>query len=223
MSAARLPVQYRAQVHGNTLVGYAAVYNRRAPIRGAWEAIAPGAFDEVLRRGADVCALVDHDPSKLLGRTASGTLRLRSDTRGLAFEVELPDTSYAHDVRALVARGDLRGASFGFLPGADTLSVASDGRHLRTHTSVARLVDVSVVTMPAYEDTSVGFAPARPLAVVGRSAQLDNRTQMLLIRHRVRQREELRRARLAAAQRRQHETLLRQYGASRLTNPRRTA
>lgn len=163
----RLQVEHRARVRSdNTLYGYAAVYGQRAQVRGGgWEVMARGAFDETLRRRDDVVALVDHNTSLLLGRLSNGTLRLRSDTRGLAFEVDLPDTSYAHDVREMIRRGCLRGCSFGFLPGTDTYAMSSDGRQVRTHTSVRQLIDVSVVTLPAYAGTSVGLR--KPLAAVG--------------------------------------------------------
>jgi hypothetical protein len=152
----RLCAELRAaEVTGNTLAGHAAVFGQVAQLRGGYEAVAAGAFDEVLARDDDVVALRDHNPSMLLGRRAAGTLRLATDDAGLYFEVDLPDTSYARDVRELVARGDLRGASFGFLPGKDELGHAPDGRQLRTYTSIRRLLDVSVVTLPAYDGTDV--------------------------------------------------------------------
>lgn len=171
-----------AEVAGNKLAGYAAVYDQATQIRGGWESIAAGAFDASLARGDDVVALRDHDPALLLGRTSSGTLRLSADDKGLTFEVDLPDTAYARDVRELVGRGDLAGASFGFLPGEDEIRVAGDGRQLRTHTSVKRLLDVSVVALPAYEGTSVAL----------RSLELfpapDRRSQLIRARHRARTR-----------------------------------
>jgi HK97 family phage prohead protease len=179
----RLHAELRAaEVSGNTLAGHAAVFGQTAQIRGGYERIAPGAFDEALARGDDVVALRDHDPSLLLGRTSSGTLRLGVTAAGLAFEVDLPDTAYARDVRELVARGDLAGASFGFLPGLDEVGTAPDGRQIRTHTSVSRLIDVSVVAIPAYDGTSVvlrhlTFDPAP-----------DRRTQLIRARHRAHRR-----------------------------------
>lgn len=169
-----------AEVAGDTLAGHAAVFGQHAQIRGGWEAIGPKAFDEVLARDDDVVALRDHDPGQLLGRRSSGTLRLATDTDGLAFEVDLPDTSYARDIRELVARGDLRGASFGFLPGKDEITRAPDGRQLRTHTSIDRLLDVSVVALPAYGGTSV------TLRSQTFDTTLDNRTRLILARHRAR-------------------------------------
>ena len=152
----RYAVETRAEVAGNRLRGYAAVFGPMARIGNEWESIAPGAFDEALKRD-DVVALVNHDASQLLGRTAAGTLRLGTDSHGLEFEVDLPSTRIGDDVREYVARGDLRGSSFGFIPGDDELSVAQDGRRHRTHTAVRQLVDVSVVTLPAYTDTEVSL------------------------------------------------------------------
>lgn len=174
----RLAVELRAEVSGNTLTGHAAVFGQVAQIRGGYEAIAPQAFDEVLARDDDVVALRDHNPTLILGRRANGSLRLSTDTEGLAFEVDLPDTSYAEDVKRLVAGGYLRGASFGFLPGKDELGTLNS-RQLRTHTSVSRLLDVSVVTLPAYAGTDVALRSI-PLST------LDQRTQLLLARHRAR-------------------------------------
>lgn len=177
----RLGCQLRAaDVTGNTLSGHAAVFGQVAPIRGGYEAIAAGAFDAVLKRGDDVVALRDHDPALLLGRTSAGTLRLDVDGDGLAFEVDLPDTTYARDVRELVARGDLAGASFGFVPGKDEVGTAPDGRQLRTHTSIQRLIDVSVVALPAYEGTSVTL---RHLTFDSPNVRRD---QLIRARHRAR-------------------------------------
>ena len=173
----RFHAELRSQVAGDTLVGHAAVFGQLAAIRGGYEAIGRNAFDEALGRGDDVVALRDHNPALLLGRTASGTLRLEVDDDGLAFEVDLPDTAYAHDVRELVRRGDLAGASFGFLPGADTLDRAPDGKQVRTHTSVKRLLDVSVVAMPAYAGTDVTL---RHFVFDGP----DRRDQLIRARHR---------------------------------------
>lgn len=156
----------RAEVTSEgVLRGYAAVYDqpttRQSDFAGT-ESIARGAFDGVL--GGDVLGLVDHDVSKVLGRTAAGTLRLSSDDHGLAFEIDLPDTSVARDVRALVARGDITGMSFS----------AQTGEIERTqggvvHRTFRRLIDVSVVTMPAYEGTEV---LARNAAATRRREQL---------------------------------------------------
>jgi HK97 family phage prohead protease len=145
-----LATAIRAQ--GRRLVGYAATFGTPAEIEGRFtETIARGAFADTLNKREDVLALVDHDASKLLGRTASGTLRLNEDTRGLAFEVDVPPTTLGNDVLAMAERGDLGGMSFGFRTLADHWTDQRT-RELRA----VQLVEVSVVhAFPAYPSTVV--------------------------------------------------------------------
>lgn len=158
----RFYTELRAEMDGNRLVGHAAVFGQHARLAGGWEQLAPTAFDQALGSPeTDVRALLNHDPTLLLGRQSAGTLNLSTDEEGLRFELDLPDTSYARDLRELVRRGDLTGASFGFVPGEDDLSRAPDGRQLRTHTSVAKLIDVSPVTFPAYDGAHVALRCVR--------------------------------------------------------------
>ena len=90
MDAARYPdgTERRAacemRAAGRRLEGYASVFNTEARVGGFRETVRPGAFRASLAGGRDMLALVDHDPGKLLARTASGTLRLAEDSRGLA-------------------------------------------------------------------------------------------------------------------------------------------
>lgn len=97
-------------------------------------------------------ALRDHDPTRILGRTKSGTLRLGSDSKGLPFEIDLPDTTEGRDTLALAERGDLGGCSFAFdVPtGGDVWT--GDRRELRAVT----LHEISIVShWPAYPGTIV--------------------------------------------------------------------
>src|SRR5215204_250833 len=123
---------------GRTLHGYAAVYNVDSDDLGGFrERIAPGAFRNVL--DSDVRALLNHDPSQVLGRTKSGTLRLFDEQRGLRFEIDLPDSPLGENVRASVARKDIDGASFRFQ--VDRESWDGD---LRTVETVKALKDITV-------------------------------------------------------------------------------
>lgn len=158
MSLIRFGVELRAELSGGKLHGHAAVFEQMAELPGHLEQMARSAFTRTLKdKTTDVRALFNHDPSLLLGRQSSGTLRVGVDAEGLEFEVDLPNTSAGNDVRELAERKDLTGASFGFIPDEDEWSAAPDGRRLRTHTSVARLVDVSPVTFPAYDGASVSM------------------------------------------------------------------
>ena len=135
---------------GRRLVGYAARFGVQTNIGSFRERIAPGAFTESLASGRDILALVDHDPKALLGRTRSGTLTLREDDDGLAFDLALPDTRAAADLLALAERGDIGGMSFGFVAKDDHWT--GDLRELRA----VELHEISVVqSWPAYEATSI--------------------------------------------------------------------
>lgn len=146
--------EMRAGDSGQTLAGYAAVFNSDADIGGWWiERISPGAFADAI--STDVRALVDHDHGRLIGRTTAGTLRLREDSRGLAVEIDLPDTSDGRDVGTLVSRGDLSGMSFGFVVTKQSWDETVDPP-VRTIEKVD-LHEVSVVAFPAYDATEIAL------------------------------------------------------------------
>lgn len=153
----RLNVELRsASLDGNTLKGVAHVTGQRALVNGRYEEFSAEAFNEVMNRSdTDVRAFYNHNTDMLLGRQSNGTLRLEMEDGGLAFSIDLPNTSYGNDIRELVKRGDLDQASFGFLPGKFEFDKASDGIQIRRHTSVRELIDVSPVPLPAFSGTSV--------------------------------------------------------------------
>lgn len=165
-----LAVEIRAK--GRTLEGYAATFNNPADIGGRFvETIARGAFASSLRDKGDILALVDHDPGRVLARTRSGTLKLAEDTRGLAFTLDIPDTSHGRDVLALAERGDLGGMSFGFTAVDEHRD--GDRRELRG----VELHEISVVlAWPAYDGTIVHArsfeAPAPFRSYAGRALKL---------------------------------------------------
>jgi HK97 family phage prohead protease len=148
---------------GNKLAGYAAVYNAPSlplTIRGVnggrpfTERVAPGAFDRSL--AGNVSLLIGHDRRELLANTRSGLLQLRSDERGLAYEVELPDTQKARDVRALVESGVLTEMSFGFYVRSDSWKGTD-----RTLLDVD-LREVSIVENGAYPQTTAEARTHQP-------------------------------------------------------------
>lgn len=141
------PFELRAR--GRRLEGYSALFGVPAKIANFTEVILPGAFKNSLH--SDILALMDHDPSRILGRTRSGTLRLQEDTRGLHFDLDVPDTTVGRDVLALAERGDLGGCSFGFTA-TDENWRNSDYRELRS----VMLHEISIVSShPAYDGTEV--------------------------------------------------------------------
>ena len=147
----------RASSTSRRIEGYAAVFDQLSDNLGGFrEKIRQGTFSRAIREGQDVRALVDHDASKLLGRTTAGTLRLNEDSHGLEFSVSVPNTTVGNDALVSVARGDMNQASFGFRVKQDTWSNNHSVRELLD----VDLFDVSVVTYPAYPQTSVSVRTA---------------------------------------------------------------
>lgn len=165
--------EQRAKGAPQHLAGYAVVWDAvSVPLYGFREKFQAGAFAEHLRTSPDVKALVDHKPTNLLGRTTSGTLIVKEDDKGLKMTVAVPDTTLGRDTVTLVKRGDLSQMSFAFYTKEDRWERTDDGE-LRT-VIAAELVDVSIVTYPAYEATSVMARSA--LADVGISTEVIVRT-----------------------------------------------
>jgi HK97 family phage prohead protease len=162
-----------SKADGKMLVkGYAARYGVLSQLipPGFRERIAPGAFKRILAANPDCVMLFQHDQNVVLGRTTAGTLRLREDSKGLAFECDLPNTQAGRDAYESIKRQDISGCSFAFnlAPGMDSLQeeeVEDDSirgavkrtirQVVRTIRDFANLFDCSIVTNPAYPGTSV--------------------------------------------------------------------
>lgn len=183
-----LTTEFRMEMATENLVtGHASVFNSLAQVGRGYEEIAPSAFRSALKSGDDVPFLMNHNADNLLGRTTSGTLRLSTDAAGLAIEDDLPETTLGHDVRILVRRGDLTGFSFGFIPdpASDTFRTAPDGRQIVTRNNVHRILDVSIVTYPAYKDANDAVLRAIDFSQVPRVG--DRRSQLIRARSRLNQ------------------------------------
>lgn len=134
--------------------GYAAVFNSPTVIAGLFvEQIAPGAFANSIAARDDCRALFNHDKNYVFARTTNGTLSLREDAKGLWFEAIPAETTWASDMIANIARGEISQCSFGFTVTREAW-VETDDMPSRTILECS-VFDVSAVTYPAYEETSV--------------------------------------------------------------------
>jgi hypothetical protein len=119
---------------------------------GFVEQIAAGTFAKTLQE-QDIRALFNHDEDHVLGRLKAGTLRLAEDADGLAYEIDMPDTTVGRDLAVSLERGDISGSSFGFRMIKDEWEQPETGVPIRTLREVS-LRDVGPVTFPAYSDAS---------------------------------------------------------------------
>ena len=147
------------------IVGYSAVFFREGHPETAYrmfddleERILPGAFDRALKEKQDVRGLFNHDPSKILGRTKAGTVKLSIDDIGLRYEIDVPDTTAGRDTVESLKRGDVDGSSFAFLP-VSTRWLEEEDLLVREVVDLD-LFDVGPVTYPAYEGSTSGVRAA---------------------------------------------------------------
>lgn len=142
-------LEVRAEGDGNTLIGYASVFDSPSEPMPFIEYVKRGAFSKTINDGADVRLLIDHEGVPL-ARTKSGTLVLEEDERGLRVEADLdPSNPDAARIISAMKRGDLSQMSFAFRTVKDNWNSDRSVRELRE----VQLFDVSVVTFPAYEET----------------------------------------------------------------------
>lgn len=134
-------------------VGYAAVFNELSEDFGGFrEKVLPGAFTDSIGTD-DVRMLFNHDPNYVLARNKSGTLKLKEDNHGLYYEAIPPNTQWAKDLLESVKRGDISQNSFGFIVPDDGFEY--DSKTKTRSLKKAKLLDVSIVTYPAYTGTRV--------------------------------------------------------------------
>jgi len=152
-------VEFRAAdgSDGQTLEGYAAVFNAWTNIRDAQgsyrEQIAPGAFKRSIGQRTPVLQF-DHGKHPLVGSLPLGSISaLREDRNGLFVKARLSDNWLVEPVRDAIRDGGISGMSFRFRVIDDEWGADASG-DTRTIKEV-ELLELGPVVFPAYEQTSV--------------------------------------------------------------------
>lgn len=132
--------------------GYAIVFDEPTDL-GYMEVIESGALDKCDM--SDVCMKYNHEDNTLImARTRNKSLQLTVDEHGLKVYAELIDTQSNRDIYKSIQAGLLDKMSFAFIV-SDANWDTVDGRDIRRITGIAKLFDVSVVDVPAYDQTEV--------------------------------------------------------------------
>ena len=158
------------QSHGGPKIGGLAIpYGVMSDDLGGFtERIARGAFTQSIKND-DVRALFNHDSNYVLGRKSAGTLRLTEGKRGVEFEVDAPDTTWARDLAESIRRGDIRENSFAFqVPkGGDVWTETATG--LKRTVIKAQLREIGPQPFPAYPQSEVHIRSIRATLERGRA------------------------------------------------------
>ena len=145
--------------------------------RKVYEILEPGCISQELLQRSDVVLNLNHnsDVVNILGRYRNNpekdTLQLEMRGDGIDCRCDFPNTNNANDTLELIKRGDINGMSFAFEDDyEDTEKGVSyertkdveDGKEvwLRHVKRITGLYDVSIVTHPAYEQTTVATREA---------------------------------------------------------------
>ena len=128
-----------------------------------------GWYDEIIEAGAladtdlkDVRFLINHNTDMIpLARSrnnnANSTMQLSVDDEGMAIRVDLDveNNAEAKNLYSAVSRGDIDGMSFMFKVDGDKWDDQESDHPTRTITAISKVFEVSAVTFPAYEQTSI--------------------------------------------------------------------
>lgn len=145
--------------------------------REVYEVMEPGCISDELLRESDVVLNLNHSNkvTDILGRfrnTENDTLKLTKNLRNIGCECDVAETNAGNDALVLIKRGDITGMSYAFEDDwEDSENGVSyermkdedhDGKEVwvRHVKRVTALYDVSIVTHPAYEQTSVAVREA---------------------------------------------------------------
>ena len=151
----------RDEEHGSYLSGTPIVYEAWTDLGWYDERIADGALADTDLK--DVRFLVNHNTDMIpLARSrnnnANSTMQMEVvDGVGMNIRVNL-DTENNAEAKALysaVKRGDISGMSFMFLVDKDSWDDIDSEHPKRTITAIRKVMEVSAVTFPAYEQTSI--------------------------------------------------------------------
>lgn len=153
-------VRAEEEERGKVLTGRPIVFSERTNMGWYDEIIEEGALDETDLK--DVRFLVNHNTDMIpLARSRNNnensTMQMIVVQEGMDIRV-LIDTENNADARSLysaVDRGDITGMSFMFTVDSDSWDDIESAHPTRTIRKIGKVFEVSAVTFPAYEQTSI--------------------------------------------------------------------
>lgn len=177
-------VEMRETDEPNTVEGMAVVFDTETDMGWFTEKIDRHAFDNTDM--SDVVLNFNHDNNYLLAGTRNGSMQLRVDDNGLFQRSNIINTTQGQDVMKLIRSGLLSKQSFAFtIADGGERWENIDGKERRTITKIDHLYDCSIVTFPAYSQTTLWSRGADELAdqhkaLMEKRKEQDERMEKLL-------------------------------------------
>lgn len=177
-------VEMRETEEPNTVEGMAVVFDTETDMGWFTEKIDRHAFDNTDM--SDVVLNFNHDNNYLLAGTRNGSMQLRVDDNGVFQRSTIINTTQGQDVMKLIRSGLLSKQSFAFTIADDGERWENiDGKERRTITKIDHLYDCSIVTFPAYSQTTLWSRGADELAdqhkaLMEKRKEQDERMEKLL-------------------------------------------
>ncbi|WP_127849478.1 phage major capsid protein [Lacticaseibacillus hulanensis] len=162
---------------GMQIEGYAALFGEASRPMPFYEVIEPGALDGIDL--SDVQLLFGHDFNNILARADSGTLTVKVDDKGLFFVATLPDTQLGRDTYTNIKNGNVKGCSFRYTDadGGVGWGEDDDGNTVRHVYQIADVFELSLTSLPSYDETSVAVKRSYDDYLKGEKDVKDDQTE----------------------------------------------
>ena len=141
-----------------TISGSAIVFNSESRDMGFIETISPDAISPELIMNSDIVCLYNHNENAgILARSnkGKGTMKINITDKSVDFGFKARNTALGDEILSAVKSADLSSCSFAFRIAEDgDVWEQRDGQYYRTINKIEVLRDFSIVSSPAYEETS---------------------------------------------------------------------
>lgn len=166
---------------GDYIEGLAVVYNSQADLGAYTEIIEAGALNKTDLK--DVRFLINHDMrgvplARSRKNTSNSTMQLTINERGLNFRayLDIANNVDAKKLYSAIERGDISGVSFMFFVGDEEWENLDSEKPTRRIKEISSIVEISAVTVPAYESTEI-FARSKSAVETARRAVETSRSK----------------------------------------------
>lgn len=160
-------LELRDNNNTKTIIGNIPFMSDSLDLGGFIERISPTAFDQSLASSNEIYSLIEHDSGRVIGKRSKGTLVLNKTDAGLESITSPVDTNEVRDLIVNINGGMKDGISFGFSVMPDGDEWTQEGEQVVRTLNNINLYECSVVSMPAYPESSASTRAYEALDILG--------------------------------------------------------